>query len=204
MEKKVKLVTNFSNKSVLQLLDKAKHIAFCLEELPNKALTTQVPFYDDLINAINALEACHERCKTDSTAITERKILQKNMIAVINKIKSYLEAYYIDEPAILATTGFDLKKAPQPIPEPGAPIDFMIKVSFEGMVDLKVKSTKSALAYEFCYRLADTDTWVFISQATPKCTLRGLISGQKYDFKVAYIGKKPLKIYSDILSTFIL
>lgn len=49
MEKKVKLVTNFSNKSVLQLLDKAKHIAFCLGGQPNTALTTQVPFYDDLI-----------------------------------------------------------------------------------------------------------------------------------------------------------
>jgi len=59
-------------------------------------------------------------------------------------------------------------------------------------------------SYEFCYKLANDTNWISVSQATAKCTIHGLESGGKYDFRVAYVGKKTTKVYSDVLSIFIL
>lgn len=59
-------------------------------------------------------------------------------------------------------------------------------------------------SYEFCYKLASDSNWISFSQASAKCTIQGLESGGKYDFRVAYVGKTPTKVYSNVLSTFIL
>lgn len=209
MMRKTKLAGYFTRLNVVQLLDKAKHIAFCLQPQPTKeakatSTNIQVPFYDDLITAIENLEDCNERCKTIKTAIVERDIMRKQLTDVLNKIKSYLETYHGDDPALLATTGYDLSKTPEPIPVPTKPAEFTVKATNEGSVDLQVKPFKGIKSYEFCYKLNKDTQWVSATQASAKCSLRGLTSGEKYDFKVAYITKTPNKIYSSILSTFIL
>lgn len=204
MNRKSKLVATYARLGVVNLLDKANHIAASLQPQPSKVAAVEIPFYDDLLTAIADLQDCNERYKTNNTLSLEREQLRKNVIDILNKIKAFLEAYYSNDGATLATTGYDLAKIPQPIPEPGVPIDFAIKATHVGTVDLKVKSMKGAKSYEFCYRANNTDQWISFTQSSAKCTLRGLTSGEKYDFKVAYVGKTPNKIYSTVLSTFIL
>ena len=195
MTRKIKLVGSFGRLGIIQLIDKAKHIATCLEGQPTKtakekaeATIVQVPFYDDLTTAINDLEVCNERCKTNKTAYVERDIIQKQLIDVLNKIKSYLETYHGDDAALLATTGYDLRKEPTPYGDLPAPTNMLLTSDQTGCISVNVKAVKGAKTYVYEYGLANDEATQVVVNSKSTLKITGLPSASIYRIRAAAVG----------------
>ncbi len=111
-----------------------------------------------------------------------------------------------DEIKILSS-GFDIRKKPSPIgvlPKP----TLTIKVGHNhGSLDLLCTSLNGAKAYEFRYTEApvnDESQWTIRTNSKSMLSLSELKCGQEYAFSAAGVGASSLRVWSEVVTSYVL
>lgn len=115
-----------------------------------------------------------------------------------------IEVFAKGDVEVLANSGFELSKQPEPIPHPGAPVGFTAVSAATGQLILSAKKIKGASAFVFEIKDVATNEVMVCSQGNSKCVQHGLKSGTCYDCRVSYIAQTDLKVYSDYKRCYIM
>ncbi len=201
---KPRLVTGFPRYRDTELETKARFIVESMSDNPN--FTTPVPTLAEITNSINAYTGALRDAEAGGKATIARKNEERKKLEdLLTKLSLYVEAYANSNEVILLSSGFSLVKPQTPVGMLAKPHVFSANAAEIGAVHLKLEMIHGADSYQYEYRLANGDRVWFIETATKSnLKIKGLQSGQKYEFRVAGIGAHPDRIYSDIISTFVL
>lgn len=114
-----------------------------------------------------------------------------------------------DEVMILSS-GFDLnrKAVPTPVDVLDQPMNLNVKPGkVSGSLDVTWDSVYRSRGYEIRYcALPKTDTSVYITITSPKhsVTINGLNPGQQYGIEVAGVGTDPRRVWSFVITSYVL
>lgn len=117
---------------------------------------------------------------------------------------SYYVLYAADgNRAVLASSGFEAAREQQPFQPITKPENLLVlNTSQTGMMQSSVDAVADAMAYLHQYS-TDPDlkeeSWQSIAATTRKCLLKGLKPGTVYYVRVAVVGRKNQKLYSDVV-----
>ncbi len=103
--------------------------------------------------------------------------------------------------AILLTSGFNLTKKREAAGPRPKPVLFRIEHQAPGRIKLKVKADSLVRFYVFEYR---KKVWKKLLSTKSSVVLDGLESGQYYEFRGAYTGSHLSRVYSDVISSYVL
>lgn len=203
--KKITLIIDFRMYNNVQLLEKSRLIRRNLTPRPVAALAgPEVPFLDDLDNAMEAFRiAIDENIPSSEGSRTNVKMLREELIAILKKIKSYLDIYYIDDPVAMASSGFDIAKDPEPAKEREI-TGFKLQAISVGTIKLTLDAVPNAKMYFFEYRLENETNWYTVTQSSSRCVLNNLESGKRYYFRVSYAITTRSHFVSQELTSFVL
>lgn len=140
----------------------------------------------------------------DTYLVEIRKQARKTLEESLRLLAYYVQQQAGSDRAILLTSGFNLTKereAAGPRPKPEL---FRIEHLAPGRVKLKVKAGSLVSSYAFEYRKKGAEAWEKLLSTKSSVVLDGLESGQCYEFRVAYVGSHPSRIYSDVISSYVL
>lgn len=201
---KSKLATGFTRYRDTELEIKASFIVDCMEENPN--FKTPVPALTIVSNAINTYVVALRNAESGGKAtVAIKNEERKNLEDLLTKLSLYVEAYANNNEVILLSSGFSLIKERGIVGVLPKPHNFSANPTEKGSIALKLASIHRAGSYLFEYRLANTQNpWQI--EITTKSSLKiiGLQSGEEYEFRVAGVGTDPDRVYSDIISSFII
>ncbi len=201
---KSKLVTGFPRYRDTELETKARFIVESMSDNPH--FTTPVPSLAEITNSINAYTGALRDAEAGGKALIAKKNEERALlIALLEKLSLYVEAYSNNNEVILLSSGFSLAKTRSTIGSLPKPHNFSVSPTTAGVVVLKLETIYGADSYQYEYRLANVEsTWSIETFTKASLKLKGLQSGQKYEFRVAGIGAHPDRVYSDTISTFVI
>lgn len=200
---KTKITTSFGKYSDANLEQKAELILDSLEN--NAFFTTPVPPLADLQSAVTAFDLSIIKAKEGGKIEQlQRENKRNELIAVLNKLALYVQLEGDGNNVALLSSGFSLSKTPQTIGVLPKPQHFKIIPKTSGIVNLSLKTIYGAKSYQYEYRKKGDTIWQVQLETKPTVLLTGLTSGTEYEFRVTAIGSNSQRIYSDVLSSFIL
>src|SRR5690606_2855663 len=125
----------------------------------------------------------------------------------VYQLSLYVERQADGDPAIILAAGFMPSQKGVHILNPAPkPERFRVKVDADlsGVANLKVNSWRQVLAYQFEYRKINSGAaWTRVLSSKSTVAITDLEPVQKYEFRVAYIGRNPQITYSDVISSYV-
>ena len=201
--KKVDILTSFSRYSNHSLVLKAKLIVTSMTG--NSYFATPDPTLADIKAAAEALETAIVEAKEGTKAkILAREDRYALLVKLLTTLALYVKFTAKGNEQALASTGFSLSKKPEPIGVLTKPQNFRIEPNDIGAIKLSVKTIYGANGYQYEYRKKGEVEWNFLMDTKSKVLLTGLESGVQYEFRVTGMGTVAQRVYSDIVSSFIL
>jgi hypothetical protein len=200
---KIKIITSFGKYNDADLEQKAELIVHSMTS--NANFPNPIPPIADVLAATTAFDAAIIRAKEGGkTEQFARDLKRQELIALLDKLALYvqIEADGID--SVLASSGFTLSKIPQPIGILPKPQSFVLHAENVGSIRLNLKSIHGAKSYQFEYRKKTDAAWIILVHTKTSLLLSDLESGQLYEFRVAGIGTALQRVYSDVLSSYVL
>lgn len=200
---RIKIITSFGKYSDAELEQKAELIVDSMTG--NANFTNPMPLIADLKAATTAFDTAIIKAKEGGkTEHLNREIKRHELIAMLEKLALYvqIEADGID--AVLASSGFTLSKQRQPVGILPKPQNFAVHAENVGIIKLSLKTIQGAKSYQYEYRKKGEKAWEVIVFTKATLLLTELESGQQYEFRVAAIGTVLQRIYSDVLSSYVL
>lgn len=194
-----KLIITFDRLSEADFLAKAGAIVAALTNNPNfpEPWPAQVPSLAQLAEALNAYrEAYHASLTRDTVKIGQRDAARQTLTDMFRRLAPYLEMVAQDDAAMLATTGYDLRRESvrgngDTLP---APADFRVGHGLQsGTLDVHVARLAGARSYEVHTAQGDPTVeanWrhALVSPTATRITLAGLKPAQTYWVRVRGIG----------------
>ena len=201
---KSRLVTGFDRYRDTDLEIKARFIVQSMDG--NESFTTPIPALSTVSNAINtyviALRDAESGAKTAVAAKNEERAALESLLI---KLSLYVEATANNNEVILLSSGFNLAKDRTPVGTLPKPHNFSATPTEKGAMLLKLSPIHRAINYQYEYRLANTnDPWSLQLHTKSNLKIWGLQSGVAYEFRVTAIGTDPHRVYSDIISSFVI
>lgn len=153
-----------------------------------------------------------KQAQADAAYRDKRMVIIKNQAFVLLKKVVYQLSLYVErqadgDPAIILAAGFMPSQKGVHILNPAPkPEHFRVKVDADlsGVANLKVNSWRQVLAYQFEYRKINSGAaWTRVLSSKSTVTITDLEPVQKYEFRVAYIGRNPQITYSDVISSYV-
>jgi len=202
--KKVNIITSFSKNNDAELVLKALLIVSSMTGNANFA--TPEPALADVKAAADALDAAIVEAKESGTKakILARENKRTLLVELLNRLALYVKFTALDDAEVLASSGFSLSKTPEPVGVLAKPHNFMVEATQVGAIKLSIKAINGANGYQYEYRKKGTEVWSIFMDTKSKVNINGLQSGEQYEFRVAGVGTVAQRIYSDVLSSFIL
>lgn len=131
----------------------------------------------------------------------EEEILAKEVTfdATISGRANHCAAAQLDNPTAWASTGLPLKSAPTPVGDLPAPENLKAKMSTkEGEIIVSWRSVYGARMYKLQMMVHGSGTWTeLVMQSQVRFTVKGLISGTQYAFRVLAMGPRGEGPWSD-------
>jgi hypothetical protein len=136
--------------------------------------------------------------------LVEKNEKRNQLLKLLNNLGLYVQLEGNDNEMALASSGFTLQKKPQPVGVLEKPKNFVVIPLYTGSIKLKIKAINGAKSYQYEYRKKTENTWQSIVNTKAYITIYQLESGVEYEFRVAGVGAVTTRVYSDIISSFIL
>ena len=139
-------------------------------------------------------------------AITERKKQRAVLVKMLRQLGHWVEANCNDDPAILASSGFQQQATPvrtPPQPLDGPPSFKVENGPISGQVIIRGKSVLKAVSYVAHYAAIGADgkpgSWTELAPVTVirSITINGLTPGTNYAFQVRALGRAGYSNWSD-------
>lgn len=189
-----------------ELVNKAKKVKSDLTNNPH--FLTPFPSVDTLGTLTNELEdAIVKALDGSKTALLLRDQKRKDLEETLKQLKLFVELNGKGDPVILSGSGFDLiaseRRTFGVLEKPEA-----VKVTPQ-IAGAKIKVSRVEGASAYCYEfspapVSEESKWDNHLSSSGSIVVNGLKSGQQYAFRVSAIGKQPTRVYSDIVTSFIL
>ncbi|RWU03946.1 fibronectin type III domain-containing protein [Pedobacter chitinilyticus] len=202
--KKVDIATSLSKYNDSELVGKAQLITSSLTN--NVYFPTPDPSLAAIKAATDDLEVAIVLAKEAPTKanIMDRDSKREILTGLLMQLSLYVKYTAKDDGKILATSGFSLTKAPEPVGVLAKPQNFVVEPSDIGTVKLSVKTIDNARGYQFENRKKGAEKWDVVVDTKSKIIITGLESGVQYEFRVTGISAAPQRTYSNVLTSFIL
>ena len=202
-----KVVTSFQRYKDTDLNQKAQHIVDSLTG--NAHFPTPIPTLADVQTSITAYAAALAKAIDGSKQDTVLKNQARDMVeTLLGKLALYVQLNSNDDPAIMLSSGFDISKPHAPIGVLPKPDGFYVLAGEEkGSIDLGLTAIAGAVSYQYEYTDAPvtaTSNWTVTVNTAAAVTIHHLQSGKEYAFRVAGVGSDPARVYSDVITSFVL
>jgi hypothetical protein len=204
--KKVIIITSFTRFSDLKLSHKARTIQAALTNNPN---FPEVPYLSNLQTAMAAFStAISNKRGRNRVDTAEKKEARKALETILIAISLFVQTNCHNSGAIALCSGFDIKKPNTPIgvlPKPGS---FKVQPGpNKGSVKLRLERINGAGAYQYEFTptpVTADSVWLSTSEKKSSAIISNLQSGREYAFRVTGVGSHPTRVYSNIITSFVL
>ena len=140
----------------------------------------------------------------ERTAIIVKNQNRTILIAVLKSLGAYINFTAQGDLTQLSTTGYDLAKSRSKSPAIDKPLaPSLMDGANPGQLISTADGVKGATNYVHQYKanLVTGDTeWASVFSSSRSCTVNGLISGQRYTFRIGALGPNDQVMYSDTVS----
>ena len=163
------------------------------------------PALADVKAAATELESANLAAQNmDKVAISYRNEKKDELIALLRKLGIYVNLCADSNRTIALSSGFDIRKEPQPAPPiTGVEVPVITAGLNAGELDAKVKTTQGARMYQYFISADNTkpiNEWTNYPSTKQKFSFTGLDSATRYYVRVAAIGVNDQMVYSDSAS----
>jgi hypothetical protein len=193
MNHRNRIADGFKKQSAEQLITTAGAIIAGLTNNPSfPAPTVDLKTVQAAADELDAALAAQAHGGKIATA--EKNNKQEALIAVLRKLKHYLEDNCGSDPTVLLSSGFQPASSTRNISPLANPVIFSIDFGFSGELALKITPILRARCYEVRYAKGDinsnTGTWqpAGLFTGTKSITIKDLIPGTTYVFQARAIG----------------
>jgi hypothetical protein len=199
------IIKSFRKLKDSELDDKAEEVITALSNPPG---STNFPTPQPTIADVNAALTAYQNSLTaaangGTTLVTTKNLRRKELEKILNKLAKYCELGADDDIEKMQSTGFDVSKDKAPVGQLEQ-TTMKAEPTLPGTVKVSCDVVEGANTYQWEWQEDGTAGWESKSTTASRTTIAGLTSGKKYNFRVVPIGADPTKVYSAIVSTFIL
>ena len=163
---------------------------------------------DALAAAVKAFsEALALAIDGGKTAVAKKNAARKALARQLKMAAGFVTMVAADDESIVIAAGFETKKPRESRPAISAPQNIQLESgSNAGDIVVSVDAVDDVKTYMFEYTadpLTGTSKWITELDTRSSFEIAGLTPGQKYWFRVAAIGKRGAKVYSNEVATFV-
>ena len=156
-------------------------------------------------NYINALAKVEGGSKEDTVIKNNcRKIVE----TLLKKLAGVVQAISDGDEAIILSSGMDANKKPSTVGKLAKPDNLTVKPGGnKGSVTMMCDAVEYADFYEFEHTelpITPTSIWLKDTSKKRKLQKEGLESGKQYGFRITGAATDPSRVYSEIITTYIL
>lgn len=200
---RTKIITSFGKYNDADLEQKAELI---VDSMTNNAnFPNPIPPIADVQAATTAYDAAIIKAKEGGkTEQLARELKRQELVVLLEKLALYVQMEADGIETVLASSGFTLSKPRQTIGILPKPQNFAVHAENVGSIKLSLKTIHGAKSYQYEYRKKTDLAWSVMVYTKTSLLLTELESGQQYEFRVAAVGTVMQRVYSDVLSSYIL
>jgi hypothetical protein len=204
--KKTKILLNFPRYTDAAFENKVQSIIAAV--LLNSAVfTSPTPAIAALQAAVKAFgDALIAAANGGRMEAAQKNKCRDILEGLMRQLAGYVTMIAGDDKAILSSSGFDLSKDIEAGPDVVAPLADVVAGINPGEVECNVETVKGAKSYSYEYTadpLTDSSVWLNEPDSRISHLITGLQSGKKYWFRVAAIGLRGARAYSNPVSYYI-
>jgi len=204
-----KVIVDFSTSKYTdaRLYTKANHIIDKMYGNPH--FVDLQPLLITLRQATTTYIALLAKTQSGSKEATAQKNQAREVLIVLLKqIAARVQTISDGDRNIILSTGYDVNKKWSKVGSLSKPANFKLKQgSNKGSIYLVCDPIAGASIYEVEYTEGiptPNSIWMKASSTRRKITIDGLISGKQYTFRMAGGGSHPSRIWSEVLSSYVL
>jgi hypothetical protein len=201
-------VTNpiFANTSDADFENKATFVSVILED--KKLFEITYPGLDKLVAAVKDYSASLAPAANGGRVeVAKKNAARKAVEKLLKTAANYVSMVAADDISIILAAGFEAKKARETRPAISAPENIQVESGMNsGEMVVSVDTVKDVKTYHFDYTpdpLSDTSNWITETDTRSTHEFAGLKPGQKYWFRVAAIGVRSTRVYSNVVASFV-
>ncbi|MCE5332229.1 MAG: fibronectin type III domain-containing protein [Bacteroidales bacterium] len=141
-----------------------------------------------------------------STAI--KRECRRNLEICLQEVATYVQLTSKGDDVVISSSGFDMHRKAAKVGMLDQPENVrIIPGNMNGSVWLSCNVVSKALFYVFAYCEAPATSdsvWIQITNSRRKIMIDGLTSGKEYCFKVAAARTHPSRVWSDVVSSYVI
>jgi hypothetical protein len=204
-----KVTIDYSKKNYTdaELSVKAGNIVENMTGNPN--FTTPIPALADIsatIVSYNAALVTAEKGSMDDRVI--KNSWRSKLESQLQELSLYVQLTSKGDGVIISSSGLDVNKKRSAVGPMAKPENVIIKVGGnKGSVVISCDPIDLALFYEIDYAEVTTDgvyDWVHKTSTKHYLLIEGLTSGKQYAFRIAAAGTDPSRVWSGIITSFVI
>jgi hypothetical protein len=204
-----KVIVDFSTTKYTdaRLYSKANHIINKMDGNPH--FEDVQPLLITLREATTIYSTSLAKTQSGSKEATAHKNQAREaLIAVLKKIAARVQTISDGDRTLILSTGYDVNKKWSKVGPLSKPTNFRLQQgSNKGSIDLVCDPIAGASIYEVGYTEGiptPNSLWMKQTSTRRKITIADLISGKQYTFRMAGGGSHPSRIWSEVLSSYVL
>jgi hypothetical protein len=205
--KKKQLKKNLSRLRSAQLVERARHHEQRMDG--NAAFPDPNPTKAEIAAAREALEAAMaEAMEGGRTAMATKRARHRELLDLLSRLGDHVSSVADGNELAILSMGFEVRRTPQPAPEPAAPVGLLAGMeAHAGQALLRWTPERHALTYMVqVNRVSPDDATAWESMtvvSSARYRAKGLASAKVHWFRVAAIGTKGMGPWSDVAHTLI-
>ena len=165
-----------------------------------------------LVEVSAALDAFGQALTNANGGGKDLTLVKNSKRAVLENLLSnlglWVQLHSSGDEVTLSGSGFDLTKKRAAVGVLPKPVNFVVMpADGQGSVKVRMQAISGAHAYVYEYTTAPAvpgSVWSIVQKTRSSAIIDGLESGVQYAFKSVALGANPTKVYSDVISSFVL
>ena len=198
-----KVVKSFKQLADAKLFAFAQNVSASIAEAVD-VFPTPTPTLIELNNAIgNYVELMQLAAGRDKIQVVLKNLSKRNLLLLLSQLADYVNLTAQGDEGILAKSGFDLNKVPEPVSLKAPSRVVLLDGGNSGQLTLKFRKVTGAPCYLFQYTtdaLLGEESWVSIPATTTSYTFTGLTKGTTYYCRVVAVGSYQQQKTSIVLN----
>ena len=142
----------------------------------------------------------------DRLIIAKKNAARTALEKMLKKVAGYVTMIAGDDTTLISLSGFDVRKPREPRPAVSAPENIQVESGDnDGELLVSVNAVSDVKTYHFEHTadpLTESSTWTTALETRSSHLFTGLKPGQKYWFRVAAVGLRGIKVYSNEVACF--
>lgn len=141
----------------------------------------------------------------DRRAIILRGQKRKELLRILRLLSFYVARVADGDESLILLSGYTPSRTPGPTGSNPKPTNLRAKPEIgSNSIDLRVNPWRAARMYQFEFRKKDSDEpWQVKLSGNSRCRISDLERFQEYEFRVSYIGRTGVLLYSDVISSYV-